>query len=89
LQGAGPRPGRFYFRAGLGSFHRNGRPSAVSYLVLACGFIVLVLSGFTPTARFGLLTAVGVLFALLGDLFVLPAVWLRSAGRGRAGVPER
>jgi uncharacterized protein len=78
LHGAGPKPGRFYLLGGLRSFRRNARPTAVSYLVLACGFSVLTWSGFAPTSRFGLLTAVGVLFALIGDLFVLPAIWLRS-----------
>jgi predicted RND superfamily exporter protein len=83
LEGAGPRPGRFYYKAGLGSFRRVGQPAGVSYLVLALGFSVLALSGFAPTARFGVLTALGVLFALLGDLFVLPAVWLRRRPAGR------
>lgn len=78
LQGAGPLPKRRRLRAGLGSFHRVGHPAAVSYLVLALGFSVLLLSGFAPTSRFGFLTALGVLFALIGDLFVLPAVWLKK-----------
>ena len=82
LQGAGPLPERRRLRAGLGSFHRVGSPAAVSYVVLSFGFSVLMLSGFAPTSRFGFLTALGVLFALLGDLVVLPAVWLAARRQG-------
>ncbi len=90
LHGAGPSPGRFRLRPPLRSFGRVGDPAATSYLVLALGFSVLIASGFIPTARFGFLTALGVLFALLGDLFVLPAIWLGGrVGRYAHGMPHR
>jgi len=50
-----------------------GRPLALSTAVLCAGLGFLALSAFLPTARFGLLTAVTSVFALLGDLVALPA----------------
>jgi len=43
-------------------------------LILAAGFGVCALSDFNPTARFGALSAVAIGFAVLGDLFLLPAL---------------
>ncbi len=61
----------------LAAFGSVGPPAAAGALALALGFASLVLSGFAPTARFGLLTALGALGSLLGDLVLLPALWLR------------
>ena len=41
-------------------------------LVLMSGFLVLVLGSFNPTTNFGLLSALTMLFALPGDLVLLP-----------------
>jgi hypothetical protein len=65
-------------RAALRAFERVGRAAAISSAALALGFLILALSGFAPTARFGLLCAVGAASALLADLVVLPARWIRS-----------
>ena len=43
-------------------------------LVLAAGFGVCALSSFAPTARFGLLATFAIVIAVLGDLFLLPAL---------------
>ncbi|MDF1661797.1 MAG: MMPL family transporter [Planctomycetota bacterium] len=43
-------------------------------LLLACGFGVLLLGEFKPTGHFGLLTCIAIISAVLGDLFLLPAL---------------
>ena len=43
-------------------------------VILAAGFSVCALSDFAPLARFGLLAAAGIVLAVLGDLFLLPAL---------------
>lgn len=52
--------------------------TAPSYLltgtVLAVGFGVCALSQFAPTARFGMLSALGIALAVVGDLVVVPAL---------------
>ena len=61
-----------------------GEAAWSSSLALAAGFATLGLSGFVPTAHFGLLVSVGALLALVADLAFLPALWSPSA-RGRRG----
>lgn len=51
-----------------------GRPMVITSLVSALGFLVLCWSDFVPLFHFGLLTAVTMGTALLGDLVVLPAL---------------
>lgn len=41
-------------------------------MILACGFAVLCLGSFRPTAHFGFLTCISIVSALLADLFLLP-----------------
>ena len=60
------------------SFRRVGPPAAISACALAVGFASLAFSGFTPTARFGLLTAIGAAASLPADLILLPAFLLPS-----------
>lgn len=43
-------------------------------VLLACGFAVLLLGEFKPTGHFGLLTCIAIIAAVLGDLFLLPAL---------------
>lgn len=43
-------------------------------VVLACGFGILCLASFRPTAHFGFLTSVAIVSALVGDLFLLPGL---------------
>ncbi len=51
----------------------SGRAIVLTTLVIILGLAVLCTSEFLPTRRFGELTAVTMITALLGDLIVLPA----------------
>ncbi len=52
--------------------------TAAAYLltgiILSAGFGVCALSNFAPTSRFGALAALGIVLAVLADLFLLPAI---------------
>lgn len=62
-----------------------GRALATTSFALAIGFAALVLSPWQSIANFGLLSAVAILGALLADLLLLPALFLRlGAGRRMA-----
>ncbi len=53
-----------------------GKPVIITSLVLFFGFMILILGSIKPTQAFGMLTAFSMLFALIGDLFILPALIL-------------
>jgi predicted RND superfamily exporter protein len=63
-------------RARLAALDAVGGAALASTLALAVGFAALAASDFAPTARFGGLTALGVLAAFVGDFLVLPALWI-------------
>ncbi len=48
-------------------------------VILALGFGVCALSGFAPTARFGLLSAVAIVIAVAADFTLVPALFGRRA----------
>lgn len=52
----------------------TGKAVISTSVILISGFLVLVTSNFSPSRDFGLLSAITLLGALLGDLFFLPAV---------------
>jgi len=52
----------------------TGRAVTFTSVVLLAGFSVLTLSAFVQYTLFGMLTAVTMLSALLGDLFLLPVM---------------
>lgn len=54
-------------------------PVVVTTVMTAAGFAVLGASDFVPMARFGVLTAVAMIIALVSDLVVLPALLIRFA----------
>jgi predicted RND superfamily exporter protein len=54
----------------------KGTGMVASSLVLVIGFGVLMLGSFVPTAYFGLLCAVIMVSAILGDILLLPAILL-------------
>jgi len=54
----------------------KGRAILSSSLILSIGFTVLVLSRFVPTIHFGMLCAIIMITALIGDLVILPSVLL-------------
>ena len=70
--GVSPRP------AVLATFEKKGGAIVWTSLILMGGFGVLVLSSFVPTIQFGFLSSMIMLFALLCDLLVLPALLLVS-----------
>lgn len=67
-----------------------GKPIIVTTILLFFGFGVFILGSFKPTQTFGVLTAFSMLFALIGDLFLLPAVILMLKPEIRADkLPRR
>ncbi|TVQ98196.1 MAG: RND transporter [Desulfovibrionales bacterium] len=54
----------------------KGPALIITSLVLCAGFSIMLFSNFIPTTQFGILTAVIMLTALVGDLLLLPAVLL-------------
>jgi predicted RND superfamily exporter protein len=56
-----------------------GPPIVYTSLVLTIGFWVLVFSSFVPAINFGLLSGIGVIAALVGDVIILPAllIWIK------------
>jgi uncharacterized protein len=52
----------------------TGKAVLLGSLIVGMGFLSLATSDFAPTRNFGILTAVAMLTALLGDLLILPAL---------------
>ncbi len=63
-------------RSFLRSVERVGPPAFLGAVVLAAGFGALALADFQPTARFGILTSIGILAAFVADMVIVPAVLL-------------
>ncbi len=59
----------------------KGVPIMTTSLILIGGFGILVLSSFVPTIQFGLLCSIIMLFAVVSDLAILPAVLLLKSTR--------
>lgn len=53
-----------------------GKPIVMTSVVLCLSYLVLVLGSVKPIIAFGALTSLAMFFALLGDLFILPALIL-------------
>jgi len=75
-------------RAIVAAVAANAPAHLATALLLAGGFALFGLSGFVPAARFGLLTAVAVAAALVGDLLLVPAL-LSAAALPRGGALRR
>jgi predicted RND superfamily exporter protein len=58
----------------LNTYNGAGRAILITSAMLVIGLVVLLGSNFVPTRQFGTLTAITISGALLGDLFVLPAI---------------
>jgi predicted RND superfamily exporter protein len=56
------------------TLHTTGRAIFITSLVLASGMAVAMTSELSSTANFGLITACAILFALLADFFLVPAL---------------
>ncbi|MHC4860681.1 MAG: efflux RND transporter permease subunit [Planctomycetota bacterium] len=63
----------------------TGRPVMLTSLVLLVGFLAFATSGFKATAQFGVISAVTIAAALVGDLLLLPSLLLRRGSRRGAG----
>lgn len=66
-----------YIEAMQTSHTSIGHAMTYTSLAISIGFLVLVLSPFTPTIYFGLLTVVAMLVALATDLLLLPRLVIR------------
>lgn len=78
--------------AGLGpeeaivrSFADTGKPILLTTLILSSAYFVLISGSVKPVIAFGALTGVAMLLALIGDLFILPAllVLLKPFGKSK------
>lgn len=67
----------------LHTFRHVGKAMAVSTLVLAAGFGTLIFSSYELNAQMGLLTTITILFALFGDLLLLPSLLLFKLPAGK------
>ncbi|MDX9786997.1 MAG: MMPL family transporter [Desulfobacterales bacterium] len=63
---------------------QKGHAIIASSLILSLGFGVLVLSSFAPIVNFGMLCAIIMVTAMIGDIIVLPAIILLKKNRGQA-----
>ena len=70
-------------KAAIAAIENKGVPMMTTSLILIGGFGLLVLSSFVPTAQFGFLCSVIMLFAVTSDLVILPAL-LMMLKRSRA-----
>lgn len=67
-------PGRSASRAVIRTLSLTAPAYLLTGVILVAGFGVCALSDFAPTARFGYLASFAIVLAVLGDLFLLPAL---------------
>ena len=56
-----------------------GRAILFTSVINIAGFLILLISGFQPTREFGMLIAMTLFFALMGDIVVLPSVLMATS----------
>jgi len=66
------RNGKTGWNAWVAGREEQWRGIVYSDVIIAAGFAILVLSGFPPTQRFGLVVVCGTIIDILANLFVLP-----------------
>jgi len=66
--------GKNFRDAGHFNLTITGRAIGSTNFIIACGFAVFYLSDFPPIRHFGILIAVGMIFAIAGVLIYLPAI---------------
>lgn len=76
------RQGRIVSLAVQSTMLVKGRALVSSSLILCIGFGILLLSNFMPIVYFGMLSAVIMILALVGDLVLLPAILLCKRDQG-------
>jgi hypothetical protein len=74
---------RSYIQAMHRSHRTVGRAMCYTTVAITIGLLVLALSKFVPTIRFGLLTALAMIAALIADLTILPAIMIMAKPFGR------
>lgn len=57
-----------------------GRAMVITSVVLACGFLMTIFANLSHTFRFGIFTAIPILFALLADFLLMPALMIVITG---------
>ncbi|WP_316348786.1 MMPL family transporter [Desulfuromonas acetoxidans] len=55
----------------------KGHPIIITSLIMAGAFAILLFASFVPTIQFGFLCSLIMLFAVVADLIVLPAIFLK------------
>ena len=60
-----------------------GRAMIVTSIVLSCGFFVTILAHLSHTFRFGVFTGLTILFALVADMMLMPALLIIITGSHR------
>ncbi len=55
-----------------------GRAIIFTSVINIAGFLIILISGFKPTREFGMLVALTLFFALIGDMLVLPSVMMAT-----------
>ena len=71
------------------TLHHNGRAVTATTTILCAQFLILGLSEFRPTQAFGVLSAAGLLAALLFDLMFLPAMLVLWGGLNQRRIRRR
>jgi len=66
------------------TYAHAGRAVITTTVILTAQFMSLMISEFTPFSKFGMLTAIALVSALLFDLLALPALLMLIYGRQRA-----
>lgn len=75
------QPGVSRFAAVVSAYQHCGVAMIQTSVSCGIGLLVFAFSDFVPTSRFAILMSILLLFALLGDLLLLPALLLSPAGR--------
>ena len=63
-----------YSRVMINTLTTTGKAMSFTTLTICSGFGVLMLSLINPPAYFGLLTCISLFFALISDIFIMPAI---------------
>jgi predicted RND superfamily exporter protein len=78
------RAGKTDREATAAAVRYTGRPVVLSSIILIAGFLTYLLAGFVATRQFGIIAAVTIAAAVVGDLLLLPALLVlagRNSGR--------
>jgi uncharacterized protein len=83
------RRGKSFTDALANTYQHTGTAIFMTAVVLSCGFLVMALSDFYPTADFGKLTSLTIVIAFVAEIFLMPTLlvlWERTRARLRGGI---